>query len=258
MKGRALIVIVAVALVAAVSAVPAGADPIGGATYRGVAADGAMVQFTVSSDGTLVNSYAISGVNGQVPGGGTCQFVAEGQNGTWEGAPIANKAFGYQLRNQILFQGTFNGAQAASGIFQLYSPAGNGSPACDTGTVSWTATTTATPGGGPGGQGGGSGQGGNGGGGHKSIFLTRITFRKASTQLLLGQIKSSHGTCRAGRTVVLWMGRHRIASTKSKAGGKFSFARAARIRGRAVRASTPAKNMPAGSCAAGSSTFIKG
>jgi hypothetical protein len=54
------------------------------------------------------------------------------------------------------------------------------------------------------------------------------------------------------------MGKRRIGTTKSKAGGKFSFARTARIRGRAVRASAPAKNMPAGSCAAGSSTFIKG
>jgi hypothetical protein len=186
-------------------------------------------------------------------------FTAEGQPGAWEGAPIDNNAFTYKLRNAVLFQGTFHGVQGVSGTFRLYTPATTPqSPSCDTGSVSWTATATAAPRPGPGSSGGGGGPGGTGAGGHKLIFLTRITFRKASSQLLRGQIKSPHGACRAARTVILWMGKHRIASTKSNAGGKFSFARTARIRGRAIRASTTAKSMAGGSCAAGSSTLIKG
>ena len=58
--------------------------------------------------------------------------------------------------------------------------------------------------------------------------------------------------------VILWRGDRRMASTKSKAGGRFSFPRTASIRGSFVRASTPAGNVKAGACAAGSSTFIKG
>jgi hypothetical protein len=49
-----------------------------------------------------------------------------------------------------------------------------------------------------------------------------------------------------------------LATTKSKAGGKFSFRRAASIRGSFVRASTPARNVNAGACAAASSKFIRG
>jgi hypothetical protein len=242
----------------AIAAVPAAADPIAGATYRGVAADGATVELTVSSDGALVDSYVITGVNGQVSGGGTCMFVAEGQSGVWEGAPIANNAFAYQLRNQISFQGTFQGVKAASGTFRLYTPPTTSSPGCDTGMVNWTATTTAAPRGGSGGGGGGGSGGGTGGNGHKPTFTTRVTFRRASSKMLRGQLKSPKAACRAGRTVILWRGKHRIASTKSKAGGKFSFAAKASMRGRPVRASTPARSVSAGACAAGSSKFIKG
>lgn len=107
----------------------------------------------------------------------------------------------------------------------------------------------------PRGSGGGAGPGG---GGHTPKFATRVTFRKASCTLQRGQIKSSMGRCRAGRTVILWRGNRRIASTKSKAGGNFSFARTASVRGRAVRASTLARSMQAGACAAACSVFIKG
>jgi hypothetical protein len=237
----------------AIAAVPAAADPIGGATYRGVAADGATVELTVSSDGTLVDSYVITGVNGQVPGGRTCMFVAEGQSGVWEGAPIDSNTFAYQLRNQILFEGTFRGAKAASGTFRLFTPATSSSPGCDTGMVNWTASTTATPRGGPGGSSGTAT-----GNGHKPTFSTRVTFRKASSKMLRGQLKSPNAACRARRTVILWRGKRRIGSTKSNARGKFSFARKASMHGRAVRASTAARSVQAGACAAGSSKFIKG
>jgi hypothetical protein len=234
-------------LVAAVHAVPAAADPIAGASYQGAAADGAMVELTVSSDGTLVDFYLISG-----QASGACIFAAEGQSGVWEGAPIHNNAFEYRLRDQILFQGTFHAGQSVSGTFRLHI-SGAAGQSCDTGIVSWTATTSAKP---PPGSGGPGGVGGGGGNAHK--FVTRITLRKASTKMLRGQIKSPNRACLAGREVILWQGKHRIRTVRSNARGKFSFARTASVRGRAIRASTPARSVQAGACAAGSSTFIKG
>jgi hypothetical protein len=76
--------------------------------------------------------------------------------------------------------------------------------------------------------------------------------------MLTGRIASPVGACRAGRTVYLWRGSRRIASTTAKTGGKFSFPRSVNVRSRAVRASAPTHNVKAGVCAAGSSTFIKG
>jgi hypothetical protein len=76
--------------------------------------------------------------------------------------------------------------------------------------------------------------------------------------MLTGRIASPVGACRAGRTVYLWRGSRRIASTTAKTAGKFSFPRSVKVRGRAVRASAPTHNVKTGVCAAGSSTFIKG
>lgn len=284
-------------LASGAAAAAADADPIAGATYNGVAADGATVTFTVSSDGTLVDSYKVSGVHV-----GACQFVGEGDTGIWPGAPIANDAFEYQFYDAILFAGTFPGAQSASGTFRFYDPATSETAACDTGSVSWTATTTATPpssgsGGGSGtgtgsgsgtgtgagsgsgtgtgtgsGSGGGTGTGtgtgtGSGtgtgtppgtGGRRTPSFATRVALRRLSGQLLAGRIHTPSAACRAGRRVTLWRGSRRIASTRSKADGEFSFDPAASLRGHSVRASVAARAVRSGLCAAGSSTFIAG
>jgi hypothetical protein len=266
----------------AIGALPADASPIPGAAYNGVAADGATVAFTVSPDGALVTSYRLSGVPGN-----TCMFNAGGDNGVWQGAPIVGGAFQYALYDAILFQGTFPGPQSAAGSFRLFNHATSVTQACDTGTVSWTATTTATPphggasgGGGNGGSGGGGnggsgggGNGGSGGGGNggsggggggsgnggtvKRSFATRVALRKLSPKRLGGRISSPSGTCRRGRKVILWRGSRRIAATESKANGTFSFPRSARVRGHRVRASTPARTGRKAVCTAGSSTFIK-
>ena len=246
MRARRLTLIVAVALTCALcagtAAAAAGGDAIPGATYIGTAADGARVTVTISSDGTLVTAYRITGASG-----GSCQFYGEGDSGVWQGAPIVNNTFEYQLGPALFLRGTFPSAQSASGTFHFHQAASGQTAACDSGTVSWTATTTVSP---------SSGSGGTGG--HKPGFWTRISFRKASSKMLRGQIKSPGGACRAGRTVYLWRGGRRIAFTKSKAGGKFSFAVTTRVRGRQVRASAAARSVQAGACAAGSSVFIKG
>ena len=249
-RRHALLGAVAVGAVLALVAVPAAADPVPGATYNGAAADGAAVRFTISPDGTLVDSYKITRAHGQ-----NCEFVAEGDKGVWEGAPIVNNSFRYQLGDAIFFNGTFPGAQSASGTFRFYTHAINSTPACDTGTVSWTATTTATPP--PRSGSGSSGTGGTGGTGHTRTFATRVSLRKVSQRKLSGRISSSNRACRAGRTVILWRGSRRFVRTKSKRNGSFSFARTAKVRRRRVRASVLAMRLRTGTCVAGSSTFIK-
>ena len=226
-----------------------------GATYNGVAADGANVTFTVSSDGTIVDSYKVS----DVVVANACTFLAEGDSGVWPGAPIVNSTFEYTLADAVLFGGAFPGPQLVA--FRLYDAATNGRPACDTGTVSWTATTTATPPPSGSGNGNGSGNGkgtgsGSGGGAHR--FASRVALRRLSPKLDGGRIISASSACRANRKVILWRGRRRIASTRSKAGGRFSFARSATVRHHSIRASVAARTVPAGICAAGSSTFIAG
>jgi hypothetical protein len=209
------------------------------------------VTFTLSPDGTLVTSYRITGVVG-----GGCQFTGEGDSGVWPGAPVESGGFRYQLGDALVFQGTFTGAQVAAGTFDFHHDATSAAPSCDSGTVSWTATTATTP---SPGSGGGGGIGGGGvGGHHEPTFATRVTLRRASTTMLRGQIRSPNRACLAGRKVILWRGKHRIRTAKSNGRGKFTFARTASMRNRAIRASTPALTVRAGACAAGSSTFIRG
>jgi hypothetical protein len=243
-----------IAAVGSASAVlPAVASPVPGASYDGMAADGASVHFTVSPDGTIVDSYEITGVHGN-----TCVFTAEGIQGGWPGAPIGGNQFHYQLGPNIDFHGVFNGRQSASGTFRLYDEATSQKPVCDTGSVSWTATTTTAPpaSGVLGSSGSGVGAGPSGSG--KTTFATRVALRRASQRMLGGSVTSTRASCRAGRTIVLWQGRKRVSSTKTSAKGIFSFSRSTKTRGRAVRASVLAKSQPTAVCGAGSSKYIAG
>ncbi|MGO9899305.1 MAG: hypothetical protein ACLP0J_06365 [Solirubrobacteraceae bacterium] len=250
---------------------PAYADAIPDATYSFLAPGGESVTFTVSADGTIVNSYNITAV-GQEAGGNTCDFHAEGDSGVWQGAPIVNDTFQYSLGDDIIFDGQFTGAQSAAGTFRLYDPPLGSAPACDTGTLDWTATTTATP---PGQQSTGSGSGaggsGSGGGGKssgsgskpgaqhaKATYRSRVTLRKASRVKFVGQITVAIAACRADRTVTLWIGPKRAATTRSRANGSFSFRRSAATHGEPVRASASRRNLAGAICAAGTSRFIGG
>jgi hypothetical protein len=144
------------------TASPAIADAVPGASYRGVASDFAIVTFTVAADGSAVSSYSITNVHGS-----TCNFEGNGVAGSWAGTSIVNDAFDYTIGSSMTFQGSFTGAQSASGTFQFQNAAVPGeAAACSTGTVNWTATTAATPptGGGSGSSGGGSGSSGGGSG----------------------------------------------------------------------------------------------
>jgi hypothetical protein len=248
-----------VAIAAAV--VPAHAAPIPGASYSGVAANGDRVEFTLSPDGTLVTSYLIAAAGNAGP----CMITAEGDNGFWAGAPIIAGKFEYRFYNLIQFRGTFTGSQSVTGTLRLTGARSSGPP-CDTGNVSFTATTAARPpqgsgGSGPGGgQGGsgqsGSGQPGSGAGQSRSTFATRLTLRKLRHARIGGRVLAQP-SCRGGRTVILWRGQRRIARAKSKANGTFSFARSKAVRRHRIRVSSPLRSVDGGVCDAGSSTFIR-
>ena len=249
------------ALAAAASALAGGqarADAIPGAVYAGSAQDGASVTLTVASDGTSVTAYRISNVPGS-----TCTFNAEGDARIWEGAPIVDGAFDYALEDAIVLHGTFPGAQTAAGTFRFDDHATAATPACDTGTVSWTASTTAAPpaSSGGGGQPGGSQPSGPSGARPapaKPRFATHVTFRRLSRTRLGGKLSSASRSCRAGRLVTLWRGQRRVATTRTRSDGSFGFARAKSLRGRDVRAAAPASTLKGAVCAAGSSRFVKG
>lgn len=217
------------------------------------------MRFVIAADGTSVTSYRISDVPGS-----TCTFNAEGDASIWEGAPIVDGAFDYALEDAIAFHGTFPGAQTAAGTFRFDNHATSATPACDTGTVSWTAATTAAP---PATGGGGAGGGGGQTGGTPSgtpkptaapRYATHVTFGRLSHTRLGGHIGSASRACRAGRVVTLWLGQRRIATTRTRTDGSFRFARSARVRGRRVRASTPLRTVKGALCTAGSSRFLKG
>ncbi len=230
-------VVAAVLALSAVAVPPAGAAPIARATYTGTASGGAEVAFTVSADGTLVISYSISAA------GSTCQYDAAGQAGDWQGAPIVGGAFHYRLSDAILFRGSFSGSRSASGTFRLFHPAVGGTQPCDTGVVRWSATTNAAS---PSGR-----------SPAKHTVATSVDVRQASSALLTGQISAARKQCRASRTVILWNGLRRVASTRSEAGGTYSFADPALWSGHSVRVSVTARTVRGAACAAGSSIFIQ-
>lgn len=256
-----MLALVAAAASAALAVGQARADAIAGAAYAGTAADGAKVRFAIAADGTSVTSYRISDVPGS-----TCTFNAEGDASVWEGAPIVDGAFDYAFEDAIAFHGTFPGAQSAAGTFRFFDHATAATPACDTGTVSWTAATTAAPpavGGGGGGQAGNPQPSGSSGAGAPKPkptprFATHVTFGPLSRTRLGGRVGSGGRACRGGRVVTLWRGQKRLATTRTRADGSFRFARTARVRGRRVRASTPLRAVKGAVCGAGSSRFVKG
>jgi hypothetical protein len=229
---------------------PAAAAAIPGATYTGVPASGGTLTLTVAADGTRVSSYRID-VQGD-----TCTFVAEGDDGVWEGAAIVSDVFEYRLYDSIVLRGTFSGAQSVTGTFRLYNYAVGSKPACDTGTVAWSASTTATP------PAPGSTVATGGSAATPSSarprFATGVLLRRRSRSKLSGRVRSASATCRAGRRVLLVQGSRTIASTRSASDGRYSFRRTARLRGRRVRALATARALEGATCAAGSSKAIRG
>jgi hypothetical protein len=246
----------AIALGSALAVSSALGAEIPGATYTGTHQGGGTIEFTVSADGTRLDSYRIRDVPGD-----TCIFNAGGDKGEWEGAAIVDHAFEYRLyESSLVFRGAFQGAQSASGTFRMFNPAvPGGKPACDTGTVAWTATTTATPAtvSEPPQRGGSPAAPASPTGAASRSFGTSVGLRRLGKTKLAGHLRSAHPGCTSKRRVTLKRGPTVIRSTLSKADGTFRFPRSASVRGRLVRATVSVRTGATATCAAGSSKRIK-
>jgi hypothetical protein len=126
-------VLLAVAAASLWAAPSAGANHIAGASYSGAITNAGSLSFTVSADGSGITSMSAAG---PIPGN-NCTF--SNVSATYvQPLPITNHSFN-DSSPPLYFAGTFGGTQSASGTFRI-NQAG-----CDTGNLSWTATTSALP-----------------------------------------------------------------------------------------------------------------
>jgi hypothetical protein len=112
----------------------AAAHHIKAATYNGTHSGGGSISFTVTGDGSGISRVAATNVPA-----GSCTF----EESTTEYAtplPIQNHAFS-DTTPQMSFSGSFPGVQAARGTVRITSS----NPPCDSGDLTWNATTTASP-----------------------------------------------------------------------------------------------------------------
>jgi hypothetical protein len=132
-------VLVVIALSQALAVSPARANHIAGATYNGTHAQGGTVSFTVTPDGNGISNF---NVGGPVQGD-TCSFP-DGSSTTYnQPLPITNHTFS-DTTPPLTENGSFPGPQSASGTFRIKTSTFPG-PSCDSGEVTWNATTTASP-----------------------------------------------------------------------------------------------------------------
>jgi len=234
----------------------AGAGGVPGASYAGALPNGATIELTVSGDGTRLVRYRLANVQGD-----TCVFLAEGEPPEWE-TPISGDAFEYKLYDAILFRGSFGAGNTVSGTFRLLNHAVQGvKPACDTGTVSWTASTTAVAPG-PGAPAGG----GPAGAVSPAVAVTspraryrsKLQLRRRNSRQLSGRVSSPNRACLAGRRIALRRGAVTLATTRSRADGSFVFRRTHATHGRSVRARVSELVRPATVCAAAQSSLLRG
>jgi len=124
-----------IVVVLAVVAPPASANHIAGATYNGTS-QGGTVSFTVTPDGSGISNFNVGGpIQGDF-----CTFSNITTNYV-QPLPITNHTFS-DTTAPFTVTGSFPGVQSASGTFRMKT---SGPYPCDTGDVSWNATTTAQP-----------------------------------------------------------------------------------------------------------------
>jgi hypothetical protein len=127
----------AVAILGTASAIfvsPTFGHHIIGATYNGTVATGGTIQFTVTADGSAVTQITVQNLRGN-----GCTLPSQTSPVK---LAISGDPHGFSLVGQQSLTGTFHADQAAQGTLRYQS---FGVGACDTGVVSWTATTTAIP-----------------------------------------------------------------------------------------------------------------
>lgn len=113
---------------------PATAHHIKAAIYNGPHSGGGTISFTVTGDGSGISSVTATNVPGD-----SCTFE-ESSTEYATPLPISNHAFS-DPTPPMSFSGSFPGVQTAQGTLRITSS----NPPCDTGDVTWNATTTASP-----------------------------------------------------------------------------------------------------------------
>jgi hypothetical protein len=123
-----------------------------GATYTGTTATGAEVEVVVRADGTALNSLRFGPRQGQpgTPGieSPTCGVGQSFESQFGQGLPITNGSFTHTsstfpppIRYDIIVNGTFSASQVSGTIAMVFP----NDPNCNTGDISWSASTTAAP-----------------------------------------------------------------------------------------------------------------
>ncbi len=250
------------ALTVGTAAATAAAVP--GATYTGTAADGATLVLTVSSDGSTVSSYDVTGILGTDAHGQTCQGTVNLNPSGWKGAAISNSAFQDASLSDFTIAGSFAGS-TVSGTFDLDQVPVAAATGCSTGSVSFTAsaptspapsstptttsstTTTASSGGTP-----------VLSASKRASIRVRVRLRRVSAANLTGSLAASSTACTARRTVYLWSGRRLLATKRATKKGSFTFLLPHAWLGLHVHVSVRASSSTAETCVAGSSSTLRG
>lgn len=131
---RAVLALVALSFMQLQLAAPSEADHIKGATYNGNHSGGGTISFTVTGDGAGISSVSATNIPGDF-----CTFESSSTEYV-NPLAITDHAFS-DTSPPLMFSGTFPSPQSAQGTLRASSTF----PPCDTGDVSWTATTTSLP-----------------------------------------------------------------------------------------------------------------
>ncbi|HUF52445.1 MAG TPA: hypothetical protein VMR52_01570 [Dehalococcoidia bacterium] len=117
----------------------AAANHIAGATYTGTHSGGGSVEFDITGDGSGISRFRVTNVPGD-----TCTF-SEIEVNYATPVPIDNHTFNRQVASGLSFEGSFLTPGTASGTLKVHQNAiPFVQPACDSGTLNWSASTNAT------------------------------------------------------------------------------------------------------------------
>lgn len=127
---KSLIAVAAATFLLVGGASTASAFHIPNAQYVGTHSAGGAVSFRVSIDGSSIRNFRVEDYETEFC---DVEFVEHGA-----GAPIVNNAFAFNSELlEVSYSGTFPGVQLAQGTFT--------DDFCESGTLTWSATTTASP-----------------------------------------------------------------------------------------------------------------
>jgi hypothetical protein len=131
----AVLVSIAGSVIQAQQVAPAAAHHIAAATYDGTHSGGGRVRFTLTPDGS-----GISRVNATEVSGDFCAYDSITKQ-YYRPLPITDHAFN-DPSTSFSFSGSFPSVQAAQGVMRMTETF---PVPCDTGELSWTATTSSMP-----------------------------------------------------------------------------------------------------------------